>query len=358
MTVGHGAARDPGAPGGMTAEGQTPTDAGDHLRLSMLQEIYDLAMLAAGDVWPTPAMALGRLFERGAAFLERGGSVPRIVGQAPAELLERLNVTREDLFLVEALHLLTRHVTFGLTEESAVLEATWLELADRHLAIRAEIVERRREEEHLKRQLKALGGTIVPLPEHDDLPMTESDRPRKSRGMYEGLFAGASVREEELAVSPSTVADADRVAADRGWDREWGADSRLLILTHGISLALREREADGIQPDDEVSVTAGQGAARSRLMGLDGRYTTLRRRLFELRHNNRILRWRITALEVEAVGMRSRLDQFLIDRDRLEQAIAERIAAGAVPREDDPGGDGAGDGSGWRERLRRLFGRA
>ena len=105
------------------------------------------------------------------------------------------------------------------------------------------------------------------------------------------------------------------------------------MLTHGISLALREREADADRRATPTkSVKAAQADARSRLMGLEGRYSTLRRRLFELRHNNRILRWRITALEVEAVGMRSRLDQFLVDRDRLEQAIAERIAAGAVPK--------------------------
>jgi hypothetical protein len=88
-------------------------------------------------------------------------------------------------------------------------------------------------------------------------------------------------------------------------------------------------------------------------MGLEGRYSTLRRRLFELRHNNRILRWRITALEVEAVGMRSRLDQFLVDRERLEQAIAERVAAGAVPRAEQAGVVQ----NPWRRRLGRRFGR-
>jgi hypothetical protein len=100
-------------------------------------------------------------------------------------------------------------------------------------------------------------------------------------------------------------------------------------------------------------VVAAQGEARGRLMGLEGRYSTLRRRLFELRHNNRILRWRITALEVEAVGMRGRLDQFLLDRDRLEGAIAERVAAGAVPQTDQV----VNNHGQWRRRLGRLFGR-
>jgi hypothetical protein len=320
----------------------------------MLQEIHDLGLAAAGDVWPAPAMALGRLFERGAIFLDGDDSLATIVGMASTELLDALNLSREDLFLVEALYLLTRHVTYMLTEEGNALEATWLGLADRHLEIRAEIVGRRRDEEQLKRQLRALGGAAVPLPEHEDLPMSEGDRPRKSRGMYQQLFAGASVTEADLDVSSSALAAADRVAKARGWDREWGADARLLVLTYGISLALRERDADAIDGDADESVKAAQAAARGRLVGLEGRYSTLRRRLFELRHNNRILRWRITALEVEAVGMRSRLDQFLIDRERLETSIAERLAAGAIPKLDD---EDTSHQSQWRRRLGRLFGR-
>ena len=326
------------------------------LHVAMLQEIYDRGIEAAGDVWPTPEMALGRLFERGVDFLAGpdGGVLPPITGDASLEALAALNVAREDLFLVEALYLLTRHVTFVLTREGERLEGVWLALADRHLAIRAEIVEQRRAEEQLKRELRALGGAAVPLPEHEDLPLTDGDRPRKSRGMYEHLFAGASLAEVNLDVPPSALEAADRAAMARGWDREWREHARLAVLTHGISLVLREREADGVNPDDTASVTAAQAEARGRLMGMEGRYSTLRRRLFELRHNNRILQWRITALEVEAQGMRSRLDQFLVDRDRLEHAIADRRAAGAVS-----GGTAAvqEDGVSWRRRLARLFGR-
>ena len=321
--------------------------------LSLLREIYDLGLDAAGEVWPTPAMALGRLFERAVAFLDGDGTLPAIAGSASNELLAAFNLCREDLFLVEALYLLTRHVTFVLTEESNLLEAAWLVLADRHLEIRAEIVERRRDEEGLKRQLRALGGVAVPLPEHDDVPMTDGERPRKSRGMYQHLFDGASLAETHLDVSDTAWDAAERIADQRGWRQEWGEHARLLVLTHGISLALREREADRVRGDDEDAVKAAHSEARGRLMGLEGRYSTLRRRLFELRHNNRILRWRITALEVEAVGMRSRLDQFLVDRDRLEQAIAERIAAGAVVEDEQSGGGQ----SRWRRRLGRLFGR-
>lgn len=328
-------------------------DSTARIRLGMLRETYDLGLEAAGDVWPTPEMALGRLFERGAAFLDADSTLAKIEGRASPGLLDALNLSREDLFLVEALHQLTRHVTYALTEAGGALEATWLGLADRHLEIRAEIVERRREEEQLKRQLRALGGTAVPLPEHDDLPPVDGDRPRKSRGMYQHLFDGAAPCDVEIELPSSVVAVADRVAERRAWDQEWGPDARLLVLTHGISLALREREADAIDGNSDQSVSAAQGEARSRLMGLEGRYSTLRRRLFELRHNNRILQWRITALEVEAAGMRSRLDQFLVDRDRLEQAIAERIASGAVPKVD--GTVRAQDG--WRRRLGRLFGR-
>ena len=337
----------------MTSAQPTSLEAAGRVQLPMLQEILDLALLAAGDVWPTPAMALGRLFERGAIFLDAGGLFPTVTGRAPEELLDALNTSREDLFLVEALYLLSRHVTFVLTQEGAVLEATWLQLADRHLAIRSEIVDRRREEEGLKRQLKALGGSVTPLPEHDDLPMSDSNRPRKSRGMFEQLFQGASIVDAELDVDPATLDQADRAAEARGWVQEWGEHARLLVLTYGISLAFRELEADAVDPHEAESVETARKAARSRLAGLEGKYSTLRRRLFELRHNNRILGWRITALEVEAQGMRSRLDQFLLDRDRLETAIGERVAAGAVPRS--AGGDtGAGD---WRRRLGRFFGR-
>jgi hypothetical protein len=320
----------------------------------MLREIYDLGLDAAGEVWPTPELALGRLFERGADVLHGRSDLDHVAGEGPPELLETLNTSREDLYLVEALYLLTRHVTFVLTEAGGALEQTWLGLADRHLAIRAEIVERRRDEEQLKRQLAALGGTITPLPEHDDLPMADGDRPRKSREMFRDLFAGASVCESDLVVAPSAVAKADDAIAARGWDGTWGDDARLLVFTHGISLALREREADSINADAVASIEAALAESRRRLMGLEGRYATLRRRLFELRHNNRILGWRITALEVEATGMRSRLDRFLVDRDRLEQAIADRIRAGAVPRPE----TAAESTESWRGRLGRLFGRS
>jgi hypothetical protein len=329
----------------------------DGLRLAMLDEIRDRGIEAAGDVWPTDSMALTRLFERGAALLDGGGSLPALSGRAPAELLDALNVTREDLFLVEALCLLTRHVTFMLTRDGEAREQDWLRLADRHLEIRAEIVEQRRNEERLKRELRALGGSAVLLPEHDDLPMTGGDRPRKSRGMFEHLFAGAALVEVQIDPSPAALDAADRAAEARGWTHEWGDASRLLVLTHGISLALREREADVLDTDDETAVREAQGDLRGRLMGLEGRYSTMRRRLFELRHNNRILQWRITALEVEAAGMRSRLDQFLIDRDRLEQAIAERRAAGAVAEPRAPVSNDQESDSGWRRRLGRLFGR-
>ncbi|MFN8636283.1 MAG: hypothetical protein U0893_20735 [Chloroflexota bacterium] len=328
--------------------------SGERLQLSMLNEIFETAIAAADPVWPTPSMALGRLFERGATFLAEGAALPRLTGSASPELLAALHEAREDLLLVEALYPLTRHVTFVLTQAGAEREAFWVSLADRHMAIRAEIVECRRAEERLKRELRSLGGAVVPLPEHDDLPMSDGDRPRKSRGMYDHLFAGARVVQMELDVSPSALAAADRVVELRGWDAEWSEHARLLVLMHGISLALREAEADGIDPNDDASVQAAYEVARSRLMGQEGRYSTIRRRLFELRHNNRILEWRITALEVEARGMRSRLDQFLVDRERLEQAIAARLAAGAVPQaERQPSPEGAS----WRTRIGRLFGR-
>src|SRR5262245_6549086 len=109
-------------------DGDSPSRA----PLVMLREIYDLGVEAAGDIWPTPTMPLSRLFERGAQFLSADGLFPPIQGSATTELLDALNVTREDLFLVEALYLLTRHVTYVLTTEGEAREKIWLGLADRH----------------------------------------------------------------------------------------------------------------------------------------------------------------------------------------------------------------------------------
>ena len=127
------------------------------------------------------------------------GRCRRSIGSAPPDLLDALNVSREDLLPGRgaASADAARDVRADARTASA-LETTWLGLADRHLAIRAEIVERRRDEEQLKRELRALGGATVPLPEHDELPMTDGDRPRKSRGMYEHLFAGAATESSSI----------------------------------------------------------------------------------------------------------------------------------------------------------------
>ncbi|MDP8925279.1 MAG: hypothetical protein M3O34_20735, partial [Chloroflexota bacterium] len=301
------------------------------LRIGLLRETYDLALSVAGDVWPTPAMALANLFERGVTFLASGGTLAGMRGGAPPELLRTLNQTRDELLTLEASYWLVRYVTFVLTRDSEELEATWLGLADQHLAIRAEIVAFRREEERLKRELTRYGEPMVPLPEHDELAEIPPDRPRKSRGMYATLFEGAEEVIVSLDIDPAVVDAAERLARERGWAGEWGEHARLSVLTHGLSLAMREREADAIDPDDETSVRAGISEARGRAMGLEGRYATLRLRLFELRHNHRILGWRIRALQVEAQGMRRRLDLFIEDRDRLQAMLDARRASGPPP---------------------------
>ena len=318
------------------------------VRLAMLRETYELALSAAGDVWPTPAMALANLFERGARFLEAGGILPTVSGGASSELLRTLNETRDELLTLEASYWPVRYVTFALTRESEMLESTWVGLADQHLDIRAEIVAARREEERLKRELARYGEPIVALPEHEDLPEVAPDRPRKSRGMYATLFEGAEEVIVPLDLDRHVVSAADRVARDRGWAVDWGEHARLFILTHGLSLALREREADAIDPDDEGSVRAGIAEARGRTMGLEGRYASLRLRHFELRHNHRILGWRITALQVEAQGMRRRLDLFIEDRERIQAVLDARRADGPPPGREEPA-------SGWRGLLSRLF---
>ena len=321
---------------------------GARLRLGMLRETYELALEVAGDVWPTPAMALGALFERGVAFLEGGGELVPIRGGAPADLLDALNRAREELLAAEAQYAFTRYLVLTLTRESEALEATWLGLADEHLRIKAEIVAGRRREEQLKRELAALGAATVPLPEHDEPAEIPPDRPRKSRGMYARLLEGAEAFVAELDVAADRPARADRLSHDRGWATEWGEQARLLVFAHGLALALREREADAVDPDDAASVRSAWEEARGRLMGLDGRSATLRFRLFELRRDVRILGWRITALRVEARGMRGRLELFEQDRGRLEAELTARRAATPPSAESVPP-------RGWRARLARLF---
>lgn len=328
-------------------------DANARPRLGMLRETYDLALEIAGPVWPTPGMALGSLLERGVAFLRAGAELPPL-GREGVGPLDALDRTRQELLVTEAQFTFTRYVTFVLTREGEALEATWLTLADEHLAIHAEIVASRREEERLKRELAAVGVSTVPLPEHDvppDIP-TLPDRRRKSRGMYADLFEGASALDAPLEVAPTTLEAAGHLTEAQGWAAEWGEDARLVVFAHGLALALREREGDVVDPTDATSVRAAYEQARGRLMGLEGRYTTLRFRLFELRHNNRVLGWRITALRIEARGMRNRLELFREDRARLEEELARRRAT-TGDRHDVSAGASAP--TGWRTRLSRLF---
>jgi hypothetical protein len=328
-----------------------PETLGSRPRLTMLRETYEQALDVAGEVWPTPTMAIGNLFERGVAFLEAGGALTPISGSAPGDALRALNEAREELLVTEARYAFTRYVTYAQTRESEELEATWLALADEHLAIRERIVRSRQEEERLKRELVKLGGFAVPLPEHEALPAAPSDRPRKSRGMYAGLFEGASQIQVDLDVEPSVLASADRIAEREGWVAEWGEHARLVVFAHGLSAALRDREADAVDPNDVDSVREAQQQARGRVMGLEGRYATLRFRLFELQHNNRVLSWRITALRIEASGMQSRLELFERDRARLEDEVAAR----RLERGPDVDERATDESSGWRARLERLL---
>jgi hypothetical protein len=86
-------------------------------------------------------------------------------------------------------------------------------------------------------------------------------------------------------------------------------------------------------------------------MGIEGRYSTLRYRLFELRRNVRVLGWRITALRIEARGMRARLELFEQDRARLEEELATRRAL-ALPAVD---ARSAEPRTGWRAIWSRLL---
>ena len=332
----------------------TPS-AAVRVRLGMLSETLEQALGVAGDVWPTPAMALGAIFERGAVSLKAGGQLPRIQGRAAGELLDALDEAREELLAAEAQYAFHRYVVFVLTREAEELEATWLALVDEHLRIRAEVVAARREEERLKRALAALGFRTTPLPEHDELPDPGPDRPRKSRGMYAGLLEGAAAVVGELDVLPERLADADHLAEERGWATEWGEHARLIVFAHGLALALREREADVLDPDDDTAVREARQQARERVMGLDGRSATLRFRLFELRHNNRIVGWRITALRIEERGLRNRLVLFEQDRARLERTLAARRAELGTDAETLAPAGSAGEGTSWRTRLSRLF---
>jgi hypothetical protein len=298
----------------------------ERIILGMLRDAYEQALDVSGSIWPTPEMALSNLFERGLRFLEGGAELAPVGGATTLRALEALNGTRRELVTLEAQYIFTNYVTFKLTRESDALERTWLELADQHLDIRSEIVAARREEERIKRELAKLGAFTVPLPEHEELPNPGPDRPRKSRGMYSSLFEGASVVEIQLQIDARLAGAAGRLMRRERWTDEWGEDAPLVIVAHGLSLALREREADAVDADDKASVQAAQAAARQRMMGLEGRYSTLRYRLFELRRNVRILGWRITALRIEARGMRARLEMFERDRARLEEELETRRA--------------------------------
>jgi hypothetical protein len=172
--------------------------------------------------------------------------------------------------------------------------------------------------------------------------------------MFSRLIEGVSVIDVEVDAAPPLVRLADSIAEARGWVSEWGEHARLLVLLHGLSRALRDREAEAIDSDDDTSVRLGLDLVRARLMHLEGRYSTLRRRLFEQRHSNRILQWRITALEVEARGMQNRLEQFAYDRERLLSQIAERRERQPTTAEPPP----SETARGWRDRIARLFGTA
>src|SRR5437763_5771835 len=90
-------------------------DEPGRLRLTMLRETLNAALDAAGPVWPTPALALGSLFERGVLFLEAGGALPPLPAARSTPELAKLDEARADLLVLEAVAPLTRYVTFRLT---------------------------------------------------------------------------------------------------------------------------------------------------------------------------------------------------------------------------------------------------
>jgi len=189
----------------------------------MLRETYELALEVAGPAWPTPAKAVGNLFERGVAFLEAGGELAPIVGAAPPELLDALNRTRDRCLVAEAQYAFARYLALVLTRENEALDEACQALADQHRALRTAIVACRREEERLKRELAELGASTVPMPEHDELPEVQPGRPRKSEGMYADLFEGASTVEVDLEVDSWVLATADRLARLHDWHAEWAS---------------------------------------------------------------------------------------------------------------------------------------
>ena len=321
------------------------------LRLGMLGETHQLALQVAEVSCATPETALGSVFQRGVRFLQASGDLRPIRGGANPEALELLNRTRQELLALDTQYPVTKYVTLILTQRLEELETTCLALADQHLAARAEIVACRREEERLKRELTKLGLPTVPLPEHGDLQEVEVNRRSKRREMYEELLEGATTVDAELEVEPTTLETAEHLAAARGWTAEWAEHAPLVVFTQGLSAALREREAHGIDLDDDASVERAQQGARRQVTELEGRYATLRLRLFELRQNNRILQWRITAFRIEAEGMRNRLELFGRDRIRLEEQLAAAQIRDAAPN----GSRGSTAKKDWRGRFRRLF---
>ncbi|MFN8523058.1 MAG: hypothetical protein U0821_08110 [Chloroflexota bacterium] len=303
------------------------------ITVPLLKETLQLAGRVADPVWPTQAQALGALLSRGAAHLE-------------AQSADTTGGEEDDhaaALSTEAQYHFTRYAAFHLTQESRRLETEWLALADAHLALRQRIVEARRAEEQLKRDLAATGAAVVRLPEHEDLPEIPPDRPRKSRDMYATLFDGVEATVARLSLPAEQLARVDRVVERSSWGGEWGELGRLIVFCYGVAAANSEAERE--QHDESTALQR----ARERLMGVEGKYATLRFRLFELQRNHRILGWRITALRIEAGAMERRLAQFDADAETLRGEIEARAGLVAPPPPAAPAR------TGWRARLSRLL---
>jgi hypothetical protein len=295
----------------------------------MLEGQRRLALELAGPVWPTPPMALGSIMSRGASHVESG--LAPLGGRADADILADLHAARSDWLTIQAQHGFTLALAFALSGRVAELETEWLRLADQHLELRARIVTARAAEEALKAELARYGVRTTRMPVHDELPEVGGDRPKKSRGMYSRLFDGCDSCTVDIDLDDALMSRIDAYCRREGLSEEWGDAAPLSVFIQGLFATAADREADKLDTNDATAIEAARHDARASAMGLEGRYATLRYRLFELRSDVRILQWRITALQIEERGMRARLEKFADDAVALRGRLDDAIRAGITP---------------------------
>jgi hypothetical protein len=270
------------------------------LRLSLLCEMLERAgaLESGGD----PKATLERAFARGLVFLEAAGGGQRGDSEGPAAARCRTVAARARFDFL-------RHRALALTEQYGELDRSVDDLATESLELHHRLWAWRGREERLKVQLGRRPG-VTPRPE--PAPTIGSGGPGKNRRPSgERLLAGLERCEVELDLPAELLARAKTLDRSQGWDEEWGEDAPLIVLSHGLAALELEQSRPGESP-------GGADQPVGDPSGLDA----LRYRIFELSENNRILRIRQRAFEVDNRGMRVRLGQLEQEVEGLEEELS------------------------------------